>query len=350
MDQSRRLDRIKEIIKKENLPSYRIGQISDAIYKSNFTRYSQITNLPKELREQIIKELGDEILTLTKVAEDEGDNAHKVLFQTRDGQPVEAVQLSYRHRSALCLSTQSGCALGCAFCATGKLGLKKNLTADEIVDQILYFQKQGQKIDNLIFMGMGEPFANPNSFTALADIIDPAKIGLGSRHVSISTVGIVPGIARLSAEFTQVNLTFSLHSPFPAQRQELMPVTKAYPIDKVMASIDDHLQKTNHKVLIAYILLKGVNDTPDHAQALADLIKSNANRLRLLHVNLIRYNETNTTRRETFGHPTGEKFQKSDPETIEKFQAILTQNKVKSTLRQDFGVKIKAACGQLAAT
>ena len=336
-----RLDQIQAIFTNNNLPSYRFGQIKSAIYEAKFSLYSQISTLSKEIRTQLTNELGDEILTLKKVTQVEGDNAHKVLFETVDGKKLETVRLTYNDHTALCLSTQSGCALGCAFCATGALGLMKNLTTDEIIDQVLYFKKVGYHIDRLIFMGMGEPFSNPiATFEAITAITDPDQLAMSPYRLSVSTVGIVPGIKRLTKEFPQVNLAFSLHSPFPDQRRKLMPITNAYPIDKVFVAIDEHLAATNHKVFISYILLNGVNDKLEHAAALSNLIKASPDRLRLLHVNLIRFNPG----------PTKQTFQKSPPEAVRAFQAILNQNKVKNTLRQDFGVRINAACGQLAAT
>lgn len=350
-----RLEQIQAILEKNNQPKFRLEQLKTAIYQKPFTRYSQISNIPSNLKEQIISALGDEILSLTKVHESKGVQTHKVLFATRDNHQIESVRLQYKTHTALCISTQSGCALGCLFCATGAIGFKKNLTADEIVDQVLYFTKNnpsepvergadpqiGLPIDSIIFMGMGEPLANPdNSFAAIETLTAKSLAGFSPRRLSLSTVGIIPGVERLTSEYPNVNLAFSLHNPFNDERQKLMPITRAYPIEKVMAAIDKHLKITNHKVFIAYILLAGVNDSPRHAQALADLIKVSINRLKLLHVNLIRYNAGDSLT--VYRKPTNS--------TVEKFQVILTQNQVHHTLRQDFGADIQAACGQLAAT
>ncbi|MFZ2202460.1 MAG: radical SAM protein, partial [Microgenomates group bacterium] len=340
-----RLEHIQAILEKNNQPKFRFAQIKTAIFSDGISRYSQISNIPGSLKEQIISLLGDDILSLTKVHESKGVQAHKVLFATRDGHQIESVRLTYRLKSgehhSLCISTQSGCALGCLFCATGAIGFKKNLTADEIVDQVLYFTKNNLPVDSVIFMGMGEPLANPDNTFAAIDLMTSADgLAMSPRRLSLSTVGIVPGIARLTREQPNVNLAFSLHTPFNAEREILMPITRAYPIEKVMAAIDEHLAATNHKVFIAYILLSGVNDSARHAQALADLIKVSPNRLKLLHVNLIRYNAGDSLT----------VYQKPTNSTVEKFQAILTQNKIHHTLRRDFGTDIKAACGQLAAT
>ncbi len=344
MNHTSRLETIKTLLETGNYPKFRFEQIKEAIFSAKISRYSQISNLPKDLKEQIINTLGDDILTLKFVHETRGQQAHKVLFETRDGHQIESVRLSYKLKSgihhSLCISTQSGCALGCLFCATGAIGFRKNLTADEILDQVLYFQKNGLPVDSIIFMGMGEPFSNPdNTFAAIDLMTNKDLLGISPRHLSISTVGIVPGIERLTRNYPNVNLAFSLHNPFNDERVKLMPVTNAYPIEKVMAAIDQHLAVTNRKVFLAYILLKDVNDSVRHATALADLVRATPDRLRLLHVNLIRYNSGNTLT--TFQKPTNS--------VVEKFQAVLTQNKIHHTMRQDFGTDINAACGQLAA-
>lgn len=358
MTSSSRLSIIKNILEKGGYPIFRFEQIRTAIYSDQFGRYSDISTLPKNLKEQLINELGEEILSLKKVYDIKGEQAHKVLFQTRDGHQIESVRLSYKskHSSAesriafgmkserphhsLCISTQSGCALGCLFCATGAIGFKKNLSADEILDQVLYFLKNDMQVDSVIFMGMGEPLSNPdNTFEAIDLITSPEGLNFSPRRLSLSTVGIVPGIERLTTKYPNVNLAFSLHNPFNDERAKIMPITNAYPIEKVMTAIDHHLATTNHKVFIAYILLKDINDSPRHALALANLLKATPDRLRLLHVNLIRYNSGNTLTA----------YQKPTNSTVERFQEILTKNKIHHTLRQDFGTDINAACGQLAA-
>jgi 23S rRNA (adenine-C8)-methyltransferase len=189
-------------------------------------------------------------------------------------------------------------------------------------------------------MGMGEPFSNPiNVFESLEVFTNPNKIGMGQRKISISTVGIIPGIEKLTQTYPQINLAFSLHSPFPDQRLQLMPITKAYSIDQVFTCLDERMKLNNHKIFIAYVLLAGINDSVEHARALAQLITANQHRQRLLHVNLIRYNPGNSKT----------VYQRPNKVTINTFKDILTKSGVKNTLRQDFGVNIDAACGQLAA-
>ncbi|MEK7064001.1 MAG: radical SAM protein [Patescibacteria group bacterium] len=336
-----RLEQIQAVLEENNQPKFRLEQIKTAIFSDSISRYSQISNLSKSLKEQIISVLGDEILTLTKVHEAKGEQAHKVLFATRDNHQIESVRLQYKTHTALCISTQSGCALGCLFCATGAIGFKKNLSADEILDQVLYFKKNDLPIDSVIFMGMGEPLANPdNTFAAIDLMTDKDLLGISPRHLSISTVGIIPGIEKLTRDYPNINLAFSLHNPFNDERFKLMPITRTYPIEKVLVAIDNHLKITNRKVFIAYILLAGVNASARHALALANLVNATPDRKRLLHVNLIRYNAG-----ASLTH-----YQKPSNSVVERFQSILTKNKVHHTLRQDFGTDIQAACGQLAAT
>lgn len=176
------------------------------------------------------------------------------------------------------------------FCATGALGLNKNLTADEITDQILYFLFQHRSIDSISFMGMGEALANPQTFIALKTLVHPDLFGLSARRITVSTIGIIPGIQKLTREFPQVNLTFSLHTPFHEQRSELMPINKRYSLTDVMEVLDDHVKITKRKVYLAYVLLPGVNDTLDHANELISILKKRASLKQLYHINLIRYN------------------------------------------------------------
>ena len=327
---------ITEILTDLKQPGFRATQINEAIYQKGLQSYNDITNLPLNLREALVTKLGP-ILTLKVLHSSAGDQAEKILFQTPSGHLIESVLLKYKGHTALCLSSQSGCPLGCQFCATGAVGFKKNLETDEILDQYLYFLQLGVHIDSLIFMGMGEPFLNiDNLFPALKIFTDPKLIGLSPRRLSISTVGIVPGIQKLTAEYPNINLAFSLHTPFPEERSTLMPVNKTYPVSDVFAALDQYIYTTKNKVFVAYTLLKGYNDDKKHADELVKLLRSRRDAY-LYHVNLIRYNPC----------PSKVIFERSDPNTIKSFQDVLTDNHISNTLRQDFGVNIDAACGQL---
>ncbi len=344
MKNNNRIDTIEQILNGVNSPPYRKKQVFKGIYQQYIQQYKDFTVLSKDLRQKLEDNFGSQVLCLHKVNEIRDNQADKVLLETQDKNRIEAVLMTFQpneertdeHRS-LCISSQSGCALGCTFCATGAIGFKKNLTADEITDQVLYFLQQDKPVDNISFMGMGEPFANPNLFDALKIITDKDKMAYGQRHISISTVGIVPGIQRLQKEYPNVSLAFSLHSPFPEQRLQLMPITKTYPIDAVMEALKEFIKVTNKKVFIAYVLLSGVNDSIEHAKELAKLIKKQGKKQYLYHVNLIRFNPGATFK----------PFNKPSTARVEVFRKALDNFGIKNTLRQSFGVKIDAACGQL---
>lgn len=340
------LTAIENYLEELHEPKFRIKQIRAALYTQFVQNFTDITTLSLPLRTALQDKFGS-INPLKVLHTVTGNQAEKVLFETKSGNLIEAVKLSYKPTSerpahtALCVSTQSGCAMGCQFCATGNIGFKQNLSADEIIGQYQYFRQKGDVIDSIIFMGMGEPFANPdNLFASLNIFTDPNLIVLSPTRLSISTVGIIPGIERLIKEYPHVNLTFSLHSPFDDQRSKLMPVNNTYPINKVFQTLDKYIEATKNRVFIAYILLKDFNDSEEHAIALTNLIKANTKTSYLYHVNLIRYNPC----------PSEVIFEKAEPDKIKAFQEILEKSRVSNTLRQDFGVDIDAACGQLYAS
>lgn len=335
-----KLNKISDFLQEKN-KKLLLKQLSFAIYKKGIVDFEKMTTIPKDVRAHLKENLG-EALSLKKIFEVEGQQAHKVLFETKDKNKIEAVRMLFRpnddvHES-LCISSQSGCALGCRFCATGAIGFKKNLTAEEICDQVLYFKSKGQETDSISFMGMGEPLSNPeNVFEALNILTNPELMGLSPRRINVSTVGIVPQIRILTEKFPQVNLAFSLHSPFPEERLNLMPVTKSYPIEMVFEALDAHIKKTKRRVFLAYILLAGINDDAGHAKALVELIRKRGEHSYLYHVNLIRYHSG----------PTDTEFKETTQEKIDGFRKILEENKISNSLRQSFGLKIFAACGQL---
>jgi 23S rRNA (adenine-C8)-methyltransferase len=265
-------------------------------------------------------------------------DTEKVLFETKDGNQIETVKMHYENgRNTYCVSVSSGCALNCAFCATGQLGLKRHLTADEIVDQVLYFRKKNYSIDNVVFMGMGEPLVNPETYAALDILTDQKMFEIGKRHISISTVGIVPGIKKMTEEYPQINMAFSLHTPFQDQRETLVPIAKTYSIKEVMDALANHIDKTNRKVFLAYILFGGITDSLEHAEKLVELINSYEKQSYLFHVNLINYHQIS-------GHSG---FRKTTEAKLERFRKILHDAGIRTTVRQDFGEHIDAACGQL---
>ncbi|MDQ1913783.1 Cfr family 23S rRNA (adenine(2503)-C(8))-methyltransferase [Paenibacillus sp. GD4] len=332
-------ERIRQVLSELKQPSYRYSQITEAIFKGKIGEFERMVILPKSLREALMETMGPRVCSIFPVKELTSSQVSKVLFAVAGDEHIEAVRLQYEHGwKSYCISTQCGCGFGCRFCATGTIGLKRNLTADEITDQLLYFHLNGHSLDSVSFMGMGEALANPNIFDALNILADPGLFGLGHRRITISTIGLLPGIDKLTREYPQVNLTFSLHSPFDDQRSELMPINDRFPIRDVLRLLDHHIRHTGRKVYIAYLLLRGVNDSTAHAKAVAELLRGRGPGEHLYHVNLIPYNSTEVT---------PESYRTSDSKRIESFVRILKSKGIKVTIRTQFGSDINAACGQL---
>lgn len=316
--------------KLENQPKYRIKQVRKLVFQDLIEDWDKATVLPVELRE----ELEEFPLGIRHELFEEGATV-KALIWLNDGLKIESVLMKHNDsRFTVCVSSQVGCPLACSFCATGKMGLKRNLEPFEIVLQVLLFSRhlKNKKITNVVFMGMGEPFLNyENVMTAVRILNSPEYFNIGSRKISISTSGIVEGIERFAAEDLQVNLSISLHAPNNVLRSKLMPINKKYPLKKVLSAVDDYILKTKRKVMFEYLMIKGANDSLSYAKELARLMKKP-----LYMVNLIVYN------------PTG-KFVPSDSRTIKNFKDYLEKEGVFTTQRYEFGRGIKAACGQLAA-
>jgi 23S rRNA (adenine2503-C2)-methyltransferase len=327
-----------ETLIKYNEPKFRVQQIARAFWKEFALSWDEITALPKELREKLKKEIRWSSVNLEKIVND-GNGAEKAVFILNSPtEKIESVLIKHDDdRRTVCVSSQIGCPAKCAFCATGQMGFKRNLSDEEIVDQVLFWARilktRGEKITNVVFMGMGEPFLNSdNVFRAIKKITAPEDFGLGARHISISTCGITPGIKRLSIDYPQINLALSLHAPNDRLRAKLMPINKKYNIKSVINALRDHIKKTNRKVMIEYLLINEVNDDPKLALELAELLKAEP----LFHLNLIPCNKTG-------------KFEPSPATKINLFSLNLRKNNIKFTIRKRFGSNIKAACGQLAA-
>ena len=330
---------MKRCISGMNFPDYRYEQLIKMIFAQHIPDFHSMYMLPERLRSNLAETFGTSVCGLVPVTHRASGQADKVLFQLKDGNCVETVNLHYKKGwESFCVSSQCGCGFGCKFCATGAIGHKRNMTADEITDQILYFYLAGHQINSVSFMGMGEPFANPNLFDALKILTNPSLFGLSQRRITISTIGMIPGIKRLTRDFPQVNLAFSLHSPFEKQRSELMPINQTYPLHKVMDALDAHVANTKRRLFLAYIMLGGINDSAEHAKALAHLILSRGALSYLYHVDLIPYNATDKTAR---------KFTASNHEAIKNFSDILHSNRISVAIRMQFGSDIGAGCGQL---
>ena len=318
-------------------PAYRASQAREAVLKSLAESWKEVVGLPKELRQTLEKELPLKIDA--KIFSSPGGSSLKALVTFEDGLQAESVLMRHDNRNTVCVSSQIGCPMACSFCATGKMGFKRNLGAGEIIEQVVLFaralKREGQRVTNVVFMGMGEPFLNYDNVIAAVKIMNDQKgLNIGARHISISTVGITEGIEKLIDEPLQVNLAISLHAPNDTLRSKIMPANAKYPIDAIMKSVLRYSKNTNRRVMFEYIMISGVNDSDECARELARLIKSHLS-LKLAFVNLIRYN------------PTGI-YGASSPERVKAFKTILMQENLETTERYRFGRGIKAACGQLA--
>jgi 23S rRNA (adenine2503-C2)-methyltransferase len=291
--------------------------------------YEAMTNVPSALRDRLAAEVPFSTLAVAHQAQSR-DGTVKTLFHTADGRPVEAVLMRYRDgRRSLCLSSQSGCPLTCTFCATGTMKFGRNLTASEIVDQALHFRRV-EDVDHAVFMGMGEPLMNLDNVLAAARRLP--DLGITHRRTTISTVGWLPGIDRLTEDPAPIRLALSLHAPDDALRSQIMPVNERYPLEDVLAACRRWYERKRRRVFIEYVMLAGVNDRYEQALRLAELLGTE-----VFKVNLIPYN------------PTGTIYEGSGREAIEAFRAVLEEHRVPVTVRLTRGRDIDAACGQLAA-
>jgi 23S rRNA (adenine2503-C2)-methyltransferase len=321
-----------------NAPIFRVKQCIHAVYQEFIDTWEDASTLPKELRERL-----SDTLPLTidaKFFEANDASTVKALVLLADGERIETVLMRHDEgRNTVCVSSQVGCGMHCAFCATGELGLKRNLEADEIIDQVMLFErylaKQNERVTNVVFMGMGEPMLNfDNVIKAVETFNSPDAFNISSRKISISTCGIIDGIRKLTKLPLQVNLAISLHAPDNGLRGTFMPINASYPIDELMGVLKDYIDQTGRKVMIEYILLHGVNDHEEHARKLAVLL--NRNLKKLFMVNVIPYNETG-------------KFIAPERDDVMHFRHALEREGVEVTERHRFGHDIAGACGQLAA-
>lgn len=310
---------------------FKATQVFEWLYQKRVTTIEEFSNIKKEAREQLQKDFS---LELPKVIKREIDtDVEKYLFELSDNERIEAVLMRHNYGLSVCVSSQVGCNMGCKFCESGRLKKVRNLEAHEMVGQILVIESLiKERISSVVIMGIGEPLDNYENVIRFIKIINDAKgIQIGARHITLSTCGLIPKIKELSELDIQINLAISLHAPNDNLRSEIMPINKAYPLQDLMEAIKEYIKKTNRRVTMEYILLKGVNDQKKHAKELANLLRGMN-----VYVNLIPYNETNHI-----------EFQKSDKETIDAFYRELQKEKIQVTVRREFGSSISAACGQL---
>lgn len=317
------------------------ARVLRVFYEGREIASSQVRGLPQGLVERMQKSFpgAASALAARQVA---GDGTTKLLLRLGDGRTVESVLMpDFRaDRAAGCISSQVGCAMGCDFCATTKTGFERNLTAGEIIEQFLALRREasavGRKLQTIVFMGMGEPMLNLDAvLTAVRRMADNALGGLGWRQITVSTVGIVPGIEALTATGLNVHLAVSLHAPDDATRSRLLPMGRRFPIAEILVAADRFQARRGRPVTIQYCLLAGVNDSPEHAHLLAELLGA-----RRMHINLLRYNPTGLSLR-------GVAYAPSSDETAEAFAAVLRERKLVAHFRRSRGPDIDAACGQL---
>lgn len=308
---------------------FRGRQIYDWIYKNKVGSIREMKNLPKSLIEKLDKDYTIFTGNVLRKLVDPKDGTIKYLFELEDGQKVESVLMEYEHGNSICVSTQVGCNMGCSFCASGLDGKARDLKASEILMQIAAAERDsGRRVSNVVLMGMGEPLDN---YDNVLSFIHKAgeDYGIGQRHITLSTCGLVPGIDRLADEKLQINLAISLHSPFQAERAKLMPVAKAYPIDRLMDSCDRYFDKTGRRITYEYTLIDGKNDSMEDAKELKRLLGEKPH-----HINLIPLNDVSETA-----------LKRSD--NVNLFDAELKKLGLNSTIRRKNGSNIDAACGQL---
>jgi len=330
--------KLKNLLETLGEKSFRFKQIYQELYSVFVGGFDEITTLSLALRTMLKKE--SFISSLEKIIEkpSKKDATVKFIFKTQDGHLLETVLMRHlKGRNTVCISCQVGCSVGCKFCSTGKMGLTRSLEFYEIVDQIMeverFLNKENKKVKNIVFMGMGEPLLNYNNVKKALDIfLSENKLNLSSRHITISTSGIVPGIKKLLEDNYKVNLAFSLHAPNDTLRAEIMPINNSFSLNSVFRELDKYVRKTKRRIFYEYIMIKDLTDTKALAFELAALL-----RRRSAHVNLIPYNPANNK----------DEFKRSSKEQLRIFSRILDQRGITNSIRFTLGDDIDAACGQL---
>jgi 23S rRNA (adenine2503-C2)-methyltransferase len=328
---------LREFLKVNGEPEFHANQIWQGIYNNLYSDWDEFSSLSKDLR---IKLKGNFLLSslIPIQTNKSADNkTQKYLFHLFDRRPIESVLMYSGKRITLCLSTQSGCSMGCTFCATGKMGLLRNLTSGEIIEQVVFFErilkKSSQTLTNIVFMGMGEPFQNyENLKNALLVLNNPEGLKLGSRRFTVSTIGLVPQILRFAQDFPQVNLAISLHAPSNSLRSSLVPMNQHFALENLISACQEYIKLTNRRISFEYVLIEGVNDSIKQADELTLLVKG-----LLCHINLIPLN------------PVEKSVEcPSSAKKIRLFYQTLISSGIPTTIRKSQGIEIQAGCGQLA--
>lgn len=326
------LEELQNLVKELGQPAFRAKQLNEWIHEKNACSFVEMTNLPVAMREKLSERFSFNV-PVELVKQVSKDGSRKYLLQFADGVSVETVGMPNRNKLAVCISSQAGCAMGCAFCATGLAGLSRSLTAQEMVDQVLHVSRDfGERVASVVFMGQGEPFANFDAtIDALRALNDPDGLAIGARHLTVSTCGVIPGIRRFAELPEQFTLAISLHSAVQGTRNQLMPGVKKYTLPRLHEAIQLYVEKTGRRPTYEFAMIDGINDTNPEMQALIDFCAGT-----LCHVNLIQLNNIPDS-----------PFRPSPIEKVETLQRRLTMHGVETTIRNSRGSDIDAACGQL---
>lgn len=328
------LPEMTQFLEEMGEPRFRGKQLFQWVYQKGVKSFAEMTNLSVPLRDKL-EQHAQLVLMEAETVQHDAETS-KYLFRLLDGEKVECVLMRHNYGNSVCLTTQVGCRMGCTFCASTFGGLVRNLTAGEIVDQVLMIQRdlpQGERVSSVVFMGTGEPMDNYDEVLKAVRLLhDPNGVNMGYRHMTISTSGVVPGMRRLAEEGLPVTLALSLHAPNDALRSQLMPIGRKWPLGSVLQAAKEYGEKTGRRVTYEYILIKGVNDRPEHADELGQMLKGS-----LAHVNLIPLN------------PVDERphYQRPPWQRVQAFLDILGRHGVTATVRREMGGEIDAACGQL---
>ena len=327
------LTELEEYVESIGEKKFRAKQLYEWMHKKLVRSLDDMTNIPKALKQKIKEGVG--MLSVTEVERltSNIDGTAKFLFELHDGSIIESVLMRYKHGNSVCISSQVGCRMGCRFCASTIGGLTRCLEPSEMLDQIYHIQHAiGERVSNVVVMGTGEPFDNFDHLLRFLELLTDEKgLHISQRNITVSTCGIVPKIYELADKQLQITLAISLHSPNDEMRRALMPIANRYSIQEIMDACDAYIKATNRRITFEYSLVKGVNDKPEHAKMLIDLLKG-----KLCHVNLIPVN------------PSDERdYEQSTKDSIYEFQHLLEKHHIRATVRREMGRDINAACGQL---
>ncbi|NBI29609.1 23S rRNA (adenine(2503)-C(2))-methyltransferase RlmN [Chengkuizengella marina] len=331
------LEELQSWVKENKQPTFRAEQIYDWLYVKRVNSFEEMSNIPKQLRVKL--EADFNFVTLNEITRFESkDGTIKFLFELQDKNAIETVIMKHDYGNSICVTTQVGCRVGCTFCASTLGGLKRDLTAGEIIAQVVQAQQRldnsNERISSIVIMGIGEPFENyDHMMKFLKTMVHKQGLNIGQRHITVSTSGIVPNIYKFADEKTQINLAISIHAPNDALRSSLMPVNRRFPLRDLLKACKYYIQTTGRRITFEYALIGGKNDRPEHAEELADVLQG-----MLCHVNLIPVN-----------HVPERGYIRTPKKDIFEFKKILEHKKVNVTIRREQGHDIEAACGQLRA-